>query len=222
MWVFYFAALPHVELAVAAAAYYTLPIFISLLAALFLGERISARGWLAVLTGFAGTLLVLQPQADDFNAWVLLPLVSALLYSRAMVLTRSKCRDERPTLLSLWLNICFVGVGALALVCLWLWNPGLDTIASNPFLFGGWTTMRLAEWRTMGILAAAILAGSILAAVAYQNGPSSTVSIFDFSYVGFAAILGYLMFAEVPAPTVSLGILLIVISGIIASRQRPA
>jgi drug/metabolite transporter (DMT)-like permease len=222
MWMFYFAALPHVELAIAAAAYYTLPIFISLLAAVFLGERISARGWLAVVTGFAGTLLVLQPQAEDFNAWILLPLVSALLYSIAMILTRSKCRAEKPTVLSLWLNVCFVGVGALALACLWLWNPGVDTITSNPFLFGGWTAMRLAEWCTMAILALAILAGSILAAVAYQNGPSSTVSIFDFSYVGFAAILGYLMFAEIPAPTVGLGILLIVSSGIIASRQRPA
>ena len=41
MWVFYFAALPHIEFAVAAAAFYTLPIFITLFAALFLGERIS-------------------------------------------------------------------------------------------------------------------------------------------------------------------------------------
>jgi len=222
MWVFYFAALPHVELAVAAAAYYTLPIFISLLAALFLGERISARGWFAVLTGFAGTLLVLQPQADDFNAWILLPLVSALLYSLAMILTRSKCRSERPAVLSLWLNLCFIGVGALALACLWLGNPGADTIASNPFLFGSWTAMRLTEWRTMGILAAAIVAGSILAAVAYQNGPSSTVATFDFSYVAFATVWGYLIFSELPAPMVSLGILLIVSSGIIASRQQSA
>ena len=49
MWVSYFVALPHVEFAVAAAASYTLPIFITLLAAMFLGERIGARGWLAVI-----------------------------------------------------------------------------------------------------------------------------------------------------------------------------
>jgi len=222
MWVFYFAALPRVELASAAAAYYTLPIFITLLAAMLLGERISARGWLAVAAGFAGTLLVLQPQADDFNAWVLLPLVSALLYSVAMILTRSKCRGERATVLSLWLNVCFVGVGALALAGLELWDPGPNAIASNPFLLGGWTPMGLAEWRTLGILAAAILAGSVLAAVAYQNGPSATVSIFDFSYVGFAVLWGYLLFAELPAPLVSLGIALIVAAGMIALRQQSA
>jgi len=52
--------------------------------------------------------------------------------------------------------------------------------------------------------------------------PSPTVSIFDFSHVGFAVILSYLMFAELPAPAASLGILLIVSSGIIASRHHPA
>jgi len=222
MWMLYFAALPHVELAVAAAAYYTLPIFITLLAALFLGERISARGWLSVLTGFAGTLLVLQPQADDFSAWVLLPLVSAFLYSVAMILTRSKCRNEKPAVLSLWMNLSFIALGALALLYLWIWNPTGDMVAANPFLFGHWTPMGLTEWRTMGILAVAIMAGSVLAAVAYQNGPASIVSIFDFSYVGFAAIWGFLIFAEFPAPPVWLGILLIVVSGIIASRRQPA
>jgi drug/metabolite transporter (DMT)-like permease len=220
MWVFYFTALPHIEFAVAAAAFYTLPIFITLFAALFLGERISAQGWLAVLVGFTGTLLILEPQADEFNAWTLLPLVSAILYAVAMILTRSKCRGELPTVLSLWMNICFIGIGAVALLLLSWWDPDTGQVALNPFLFAAWTSMGLQEWRTMGILAAAILAGSIGAAVAYQLGPASTVAIFDFSYVGFAAAWGYLMFAEIPARPVAIGILMIVIAGIIASRQR--
>jgi drug/metabolite transporter (DMT)-like permease len=101
MWVFYFSALPHVELAIAAAAYYTLPVFITLFAAVFLGDRISLHGWLAVELGFAGTLLVLQPRAGAFNAYVLLPVVSAVCYAAAMIPTRSKCRAESPATLSL-------------------------------------------------------------------------------------------------------------------------
>ena len=79
--------------------------------------------------------------------------------------------------------------------------------------------MGAAEWRTMGILAAAILTGSICAAIAYQNGPASTISVFDFCYVGFAAVWGYLLFDEIPALPVSIGILLIVAAGVIASRR---
>lgn len=220
MWVFYFMALPHIKFAIAAAAFYTLPIFITLFAALFLGERISTRAWLAVVIGFSGTLLILQPQANDFNAWTLLPLVSAILYAIAMILTRSKCRGELPTVLSLWMNICFIGVGAVALLLLGWWNPDAGQISMNPFLFGAWTPMGPEEWQTMGILAAAILAGSIGAAVAYQLGPASTVAIFDFSYVGFAAVWGYLMFTEIPGALVATGIVMIVAAGIIASQQR--
>lgn len=218
MWIFYFAALPHIELAIAAAAYYTLPIFITLFAAIFLGEKITAKGWLAVLLGFTGTLLILQPQADDFNTYALLPLVSALCYACAMILTRSKCQQEKATVLSLWLNISFVGVGALALLLLYLWAPGADLIATNPFLFGEWTAMWLEEWRVMAILAIAIVIGSIGAAMAYQNGPSSIIATFDFAYVGFAAIWGFVLFAEVPGLQVSSGIVLIVTAGVITTR----
>lgn len=220
MWIFYFAALPHIELAIAAAAYYTLPIFITLFAAVFLGEKITAKGWLAILLGFTGTLFILQPQADDFNPYALLPLVSALCYASAMIITRSKCQREKPTVLSLWLNISFVGVGALALLLLKLWNPSAELIALNPFLLGAWTPMWLDEWRVMSILAIAIVIGSVGAAMAYQNGPSSIIATFDFAYVGFAAIWGFVLFTEVPGLQVTIGIILIVTAGAIAARQN--
>lgn len=220
MWIFYFAALPHIALAVAAAAYYTLPIFITLLAAIFLREKITISGWLAIVIGFIGTLLILQPQADDFDAYALLPLVSALCYACAMTLTRGKCLHEKPTVLSLWLNVSFVAVGAIALFGLQLYNPDAETVALNPFLLGAWTPMWLDEWRIMGILAIAILIGSVGAAYAYQNGPASTIASFDFSYVGFATIWGFLLFAEIPGPMVSLGIILIVVAGAIAIRGK--
>jgi drug/metabolite transporter (DMT)-like permease len=220
MWMFYFAALPHIDFAVAAAAFYTLPLFITLFAAVFLDERISVRGWLAIATGFVGTLLILQPQAGEFNAWATLPLVSAVLYACAMILTRSKCRHEKPAILSLWLNIGFVAAGSIALLGLKLWRPGAELVAWNPFLFGAWTPMWLEEWRTMGILAVAIMAGSIGAAFAYQKGPASTVALFDFSYVGFAAIWGLVIFAEMPAPPVLLGIFFIVVAGMLVSLKK--
>jgi drug/metabolite transporter (DMT)-like permease len=222
MWIFYFAALPHIELAVAAAAFYTLPIMITVFAAIFLREKITPAGWLAVGIGFVGTLLILQPQSDDFNSYALLPLVSALCYAWAMILTRSKCRHEKPTVLALWMNFGFVAVGGLALAGLYLWNPDADSIASNPFLFGHWTPMWLDEWRIMAILAMAIACGAIGAAYAYQNAPPSIVSTFDFSYVAFATTWGFVLFAEVPGPQVATGIILIVAAGALASWRRSA
>ena len=220
MWILYFAALPRIELATAAAAYYTSPLFITLFAALFLGQRITANGWLAVLLGFIGSLLILQPQAGDFDAWALLPIAAAICYACAMILTRSKCRHEKPTVLALWLNVAFAVVGAVALLLLQLWNPDSETIQLNPFLLGQWKAMWLDEWRVMAILAMAILVGSVGAAFAYQNALAPTVATFDFAYVAFAVIWGFLLFGEMPQPLIASGIAIIVAAGILAVRQK--
>ena len=219
MWLFYFTALPRIELAVAAAAYYTSPLFIVLFAAVFLGERVRVRGWFAVALGFFGTLLILQPRAAEFNAWSLLPILAAICYAAAMVLTRGRCRDERPLVLALWLHIAFIAAGALALLLLEVLPVSPAKAASNPFLFGAWTPMWLDEWRIMAILAIAILVGSVGAAIAYQRGPASTIASFDFAYVAFAVIWGLVLFGETPSLAVTAGIVLIVGGGLIASRR---
>lgn len=220
MWIVYFTALPNIELAIAAAGYYTTPLFIVLLAALFLHESISLRGWLALALGFAGTLLILRPSTGDFEAWALLPVFSAICYAGAMVLTRSKCRDENPVILALWLNIAFVAVGLFALLALEWLRPAAEIAGKNAFLLGEWVSMDLGAWRIMAILAGAILAGSVGAAIAYQYGPASTVAVFDFSYLGFAVIWGLLLFGEIPQATEALGIVMIASAGVFAVRQR--
>jgi drug/metabolite transporter (DMT)-like permease len=220
MWVLYYIALPHVALSIAAAAYYTLPIFISLMAALFLGDRVGPKGWTAVLLGFIGVVLILRPQAEDFNSYALLPIGSAICYAFAMIITRSRCRNEKASVLSLWLNISFVCVGLLAMLVMWLWDPSLAAKAADPFLLGDWKPMWNEEWRIMALLAAALIVGSIFAALAYQSGPPAMIATIDFSYVGFATLLGFIFFAEIPDGITLLGILLIVCGGILSVRNQ--
>lgn len=220
MWVAYYAALPHVDLAVAAAAYYTLPLFIALFAALFLGEPVGRTGWAAIAIGFAGVGLVLQPDAAGFSWFALLPVLAAVLYALAMILTRSHCRQENVFVLSLWLNLCMLAVGVAASGMLIVLKPAADALAHTAFLLGSWSAMGAGEWAAMGVMAAAIVIGSVGAAFAYQVGRSSTVATFDFAYVAFAAIWGVVLFAEVPSPRAVLGIVLIVIAGVVAVRRR--
>ena len=215
MWIAYYVSLPHLQLSVAAAAYYTLPLFITLFSAVFVGERISKLGWLAVVIGFLGVLLILRPKAEEFNAYALLPLVSAMLYALAMILTRTKCQTEHPLTLSLVLNIYFVLTGVIAAVMISVF-VGPDR---NGFLLAPWTPMEAEQWTAMCLLAAAILIGSIGAAIAYQKGPSSMVGTFDFAYVGFAVLWGLGFFAEVPDIFSIAGMLMIVASVGLSVRQ---
>ncbi|CAM3136004.1 DMT family transporter [Paracoccus nototheniae] len=215
MWVCYYLSLPHLSLSAAAAAYYTLPIFITLFSAIFLGDRIPKTGWIAIVLGFAGVLMILRPKAGDFNAYALLPLIAAMLYAGAMIVTRTRCRDEHPLGLSLALNIGFVLVGGIAAALIRL----LPTELRQGFLLSPWTPMGQAEWVSMGLLAAAILIGSIGAAIAYQNGPPAMIGAFDFAYVGFAVIWGIVFFNETPDLIASVGMIMIVGAGVLSLRR---
>jgi len=219
MWVAYYTALPHVALSVAAAVYYTLPLFITLFAALFVSEKVGMQGWIAVFLGFCGVLLIVKPQAEDFNAYALLPLISAILYAFAMILTRTKCKDESPLILSFALNASFIGVGILATGLIWIWGPSSAEVETYQFLAGHWIAMGAEQWLAMGLLATAIIIGSVFAAIAYQSGPSSIVSTFDFSYLAFAALWGFVFFSEVPDAVTGAGITLVAFSGILAVRR---
>lgn len=215
MWVAYYLSLPHLQLSVAAAAYYTLPIFITLFSAVLAGERVSRVGWMAVGLGFFGVVLILRPTAESFNIYVLLPLVAAMLYALAMILTRTKCRAEHPLTLSLALNIGFILFGASATVL-------ISTVAGfseRSFLLAPWLPMGVEEWQAMALLAVAILVGSLGAAFAYQNAPSAIVGTFDFGYVGFAVIWGLMFFGEVPDVQSFAGMVMIVTAGVMSVRQ---
>ena len=214
MWIAYYLALPLMPLAVAAAAYYTLPLWIVAFAALFGGETVGRMQWAGVALGFVGILLVLRPGGEAFRWAAMLPLFSAVLYALAMILTRTKCRDEHPATLALGLNAMFVLVGGTGLIL----GPVLLSDATG-FLSPAWTPMDGAAWGTTAILAALILIASVGTAVAYQAAPASTVGTFDFAYVGFALIWGAVFFAERPDAVALAGIALIVAAGVLAVRR---
>ena len=158
-------------MSIAGAVYYTLPLFITLFSAVFVGEKVGMKGWVAVAIGFIGVLWILKPQAGDFNVYALLPLASAIFYACAMILTRTKIRDESGLVLVLSLNVAFLIVGAVGTLAVAFWAPTKAQVVSNPFLLGEWSVLGLQETITIVVLATLVTTSSLLATIAYQNGP---------------------------------------------------
>ncbi len=207
MWLSYYSALPLMPLSLAAAAYYTGPLFIIALAAGVAGRWPPTRAIFAIAAGFIGVLLIIQPDTSGLALETLLPILAAALYACAMVLTSVKCRDDDPFSLALVLNLIFIVCGAALSVF-----AGQD----GSFVFGAWKTMDLQLVGTLVALAVFILIGSVGAAIAYQLGPPNTVAAFDYSYLVFSLIWGGLFFAEVPNTLGLIGILVIVGAGFLA------
>ena len=218
-WVALYSALPHLQLAVTAAGYYTAPLFITLFAAPLTGDRVGSRGWFAIALGFIGVLVMLRPHSSGLNPYALLPIVAAILYALAMIMTRTKCRRENPMVLSLALNMTLIVVGASASLFIAIFEPTESLVTANPFLFGDWTPMGTMEWLAVGLLAVLITIGSVGAAIAYQAGPSSVVATFDYFYLVFAVLWGFLLFSEIPDMITVLGIAMIATAGLMAVRR---
>ncbi len=216
MWIAYYAALPVIELSVAAAAYYTAPLIITLLSSRLSGDGVGPALWVAVVLGFAGVLVMLRPGAGSVDVWAVLPLLAAILYALAMLVTRTRCADENPLVLALVLNLTFVTVGGVATFALRALDPAGEWASVDGFLFGEWVALGAGEWAVLGVLALSMLIGSVAAAVAYQSGPAPLVASFDYAYLVFVGIWGYAFFAEVPDGLGAMGMAMILAGGLLA------
>ncbi|MEM1286536.1 MAG: DMT family transporter [Pseudomonadota bacterium] len=215
VWVAYYAALPHMPFAAAAAALYTLPLFMVAFSALWTHDTVTPLQGVAALLGFVGVGLILRPGGDAFTLFALLPVLGAALFAFAMVLTRVHCKDEHPLALAFSLHGMFVVLGALGLIVV----TTLPLGPSDGFMTAAWQAMDQQEWLRMALLAAMLLVASVGTAMAYQKAPISIVGTFEFSYVGFATIWGFLFFAERPDLPTFAGLILITAAGILAVRR---
>lgn len=217
MWIAYYTALPHMDLSIAATALYTTPLFIAALSAGWGSEPVSRRTLLGIVFGFVGVLVILRPTGGDFSFWTLLPILGAVFYAGAAVLTRTRCADESPIVLTFSLHGCLLTAGVLGGLVATLQPFGTP----DPFLFGGWRSMEGADWLLMLGLGCVMVLVALDVAKAYQSAPSAIVGTFDYAYLVFAALWGLLFFGERPGAFTLVGMGLILAAGVlVVSRSE--
>lgn len=175
----------------------TSPFFIPVIALLWLGERIPWPARLAILVGFIGVALVLQPGIDTLPPAALAGLAGACLAAAAKVTVRRLGRSEPPARI-----VFFFGVGATALTALpaaLAWRtPSGEELA---WLLG------------MGVCAT----GAQLSLTrAYALAPAGRIGPFTYVSVVFASLLGWFFWGEVPQLMTAAGSLFIIGAGILA------
>ena len=214
----YFAALPAVGIALAAAGMFTSPIWIVLLSSLVLRERIGPYRLGALALGFAGVCLVLGVGSVPLEAVMLLPVCAGLLYGLNVMVTRSWCAGESSICLVTWQTVFFLGAGAVGLlVAPWLGRlvgevPGTGFITMEPTAVTA---------RGLGIAALIGLSGLLgggLLATGYRLGRSSVVGLFDYSFLVWAPLFGWLIRGEALAARTVGGMALIALAGVLAMQ----
>ena len=216
----FFGGVEYLTLAEMAAGLYTFPIFVTVLSWLILRERIGIARISAVGIGALGALLILQPGASDFSAIKLLPVGAGLCYAGVIILTRRWCREESPVTLAPGVALAFGTAGGLGLVVLGISPLPPEVVAQIPYLTRGWVDPSLEIIAIALVCSVMNLSSNIALAKAYQSAEASWLAPFDYSYLIFATLWGWVLFSDLPDLWMALGMALIAAAGMFTAWRE--
>ena len=200
----FFQAIAIAPLAKVIALGFSGPVFTTLLAALVLRERVGVWRWTAILAGFGGVLLIVRPGVATVDAGTVLTLVSSLLFAVGLLFVRVLGRNESTITLTAWSLLLMLPFTLLAALPVWRTPEPLE----------------LAWLGALGVLAGL----SLLAFTAgLRLGETGVVMSCDYFRLVWAAVVGYIFFAQVPdAATWAGGTVIFVSTSLIAWREYRA
>lgn len=210
----FFVAVKYMPLADVFAIYFVEPFMLTAMSAVFLGEGVGWRRWLAIAVGFCGALIVIQPSFAIFGWTALLPVACAFLYTLYLFLNRAIGEGDSP--LTMQTISGFGGMmfmaGALAVGN----GAGLENFAlslpQSPLALG-----------LLLILGSLSGYAHLLVVRAFRMAPLSLLAPFQYFEIISATILGYALFGDFPNLWKWVGIAIIVGSGLfIIWRERMA
>lgn len=175
--IFWFYAMTRITLAEVTAMNYMTPIYITLGAALFLGERLAARRLLAIVAGFAGALIILRPGVreltDGHFAMIAAAMFFAVSYLTAKRMTAEVSAPAIVAMLSITVTVCLL-----------------------PFAAAVWVTPTPEQLFWIFVVATFATAGHYTMTLAFANAPVSVTQPVVFLQLVWSVLAGALLFGE--------------------------
>lgn len=191
----YILALAKLPIATASAVFQALPLAITIGAALFLGQRVGWRRWLAIAVGFGGVMIIVRPGAGTFSIYSL-GILASVVFSAARDLVTRRMPASVPSVLVSAVTALAVAVTGCLLLPFWQWTP--------------------LQPRHYGFLAGAAVAiafGYICIVEAMRVGDMGFVAPLRYSILVYALVAGFVVFGDPPDAFMLLGAAIVVASG---------
>ena len=218
----YYVALKVIPLADAGSVYMSAPLFVTLLSALVLGERVGLHRWIPVVVGFCAVLIILNPGSSLFRIESAIPLFSALCYAMIPIINRRIGLTEHAMTMGIYTTVMFLTLVLLTSLALHLLPAPAPGNAIIDGLFQDWLPMTPADVALACVAGAVFTCALLSITQAYRIARVATVAPFEYSYLVWVTLLGYLLFGDLPGPRTVLGAALVVLCGlyIIYREQR--
>lgn len=198
-----FIALQFLQLDQTASIMFATPFLVAILSGPFLGEWIGPRRWAAVAVGFLGVLVITRPWSGSMHWAMGLSMVGACFYAIYNLLTRMLAGHDSAGTTSIY-SVAFGAVVATILV---------------PLV---WTTPQ-SLWVVAGMIAIGVFGavGHWLLIIAHGLAPAGILAPFIYTQIVWMTALGWLAFAQVPAPNTLAGAAIVIASGLyLLYRER--
>jgi drug/metabolite transporter (DMT)-like permease len=197
-----FVAVSYLRLDQTASIMFSNPIWVCALSPILLGERVGPRRWTAVIVGFLGVLIIIQPGTTSFHPAMLLSVSVALSTALYQIATRK------------------VGARDSAVISVF-YATTVGAVAAIPLAPLNWVTpgpAALALLLSLGIYGAI---GHYLLAQAHRLAPAPVLAPFVYLQIVWMSLAGYLIFGDVPDRSTALGATLVILSGLyVYYRER--
>ena len=190
-----FAALAYLQLAQTAAISFSNPLWVCALSPLLLGERVGPRRWVAVVIGFIGVLVIIRPGTVSFHWAMLLALASALATALYQIATRKVGADDRAITSLFYASL-------------------VGSVAAAPAAPIGWVMPDLGQWGLLALMGLYGMVGHHMLTQAHRMAPAPVLAPFVYSQIVWMAIIGFVVFGDVPDTWTVVGASVVVASGL--------
>ncbi|MCX7302966.1 MAG: DMT family transporter [Hyphomicrobiales bacterium] len=178
------------------------PIYVAALSHMLLGERVGWRRWAAILVGFLGVLIMLEPSAG-FSLASMYAVAGSVLFAVTIILGRM-LRGTSDTSLVTWQTVCSLVVGAVMML-----------------VFGGWRAPTSVEWTGMLLLGIVACIAHLMIVRALKLAPAALLAPLHYTLLLWAVVFGWLFFGDVPGVRILVGAAIVVLAGLfIFHRQK--
>ena len=218
----FYISLTVLPLGTATALFFVTPFLITIFAHFFLKEEIGLRRWSAVVIGFAGVYITLNPDFSNFNYLSLLPILCAFCYSLSMIIIKKT--SDKDSVYTQTFTFYF-GAILLSIIFYFFIGDGQYNTSDHPasqFIFREWFVDFSSNILLMTATGITATIAFLFLFTAYSIASPSVISPFEYSILFWSPLIGWLYFDEIPSLNTVIGILIIVSSGIYIFMREKA
>ena len=210
----FYISLTVLPLITATALFFVTPFLITIFAKFFLKEQIGPRRWSAVIIGFIGVYVILNPDFSNFDYMSLTPILCAFCYSLSMIII--KITSEKDSVYTQTFTF-YLGAIIISVIFYFTFGDGQYNTIDHPasqFIFREWFSNLENSMLLMIATGFTASVAFILLFTAYSIASPAVVSPFEYSILLWSSLIGWIFFNEIPNLKTVIGIFIIVISGI--------